>query len=239
MGGTVAVTLRKPDGTEYRMDRWTNSMPWGIGNRKMITHDMAHVDEYLKEWLGMKEDYEQNKETGVYEYPMTDCYFPSEGLAPCGYGLVVVDMVNNVILSMQGYTSFDSLCAASISMDLPHGINDPDSNVSIFKEFYDAGKVPGVMTRDSFKIADAGGDPYLPLTQSFDELMEELVDPDKRNLFDFKLDLSPFTLEEFEEYNPQALIKYRARLLELGFELTDKENEIWAAAIDEALEEYA
>jgi len=228
MGGTVAVTLRKPDGTEYRMSRWTNSMPWGIGNMKLMRHDMNHVDTYLEQWLGMKDDYEKNKESGVFEHNMTDCYFPSSGMVPDGYGLVVVDMVNNVILSMQNYTAFDSLCAASVAMDV-HNAADPDSNAAIFKEFINAGQVAGVLRKSNWEESN----PYKPLTQT-----AELADWKKNDIFDFKLDLSPFTLEEFEEYEPQALIKYRARLLELGFELSDKENEIWAAAIDDAIEEY-
>lgn len=240
MGGTVAVTLRKPDGTEYRMNRWTNSMPWGIMNMKMLTHDMAHVDEYLEQWLGMKADYEKNKGTGKFEHNMTDCYFPSEGLAPCGYGLVVVDMVNNVILDMQGYTSFESMCAASIGME--HGntygtqASDEDSNTSIFKAFLDAGKVTGMLTRDSFDKDLPRDEWYKPVTQSFEELLAEITG-DKRDIFDFKLDLAPFTYEKFEECEPQALRDYRARLLELGFTLTDEENKIWADTIKEYEEE--
>jgi len=233
MGGTVAVTLRKPDGTEYRMDRWTNSMPWGFNNMKLMRHDMDHVDEYLEQWLMMQTDYEKNKGTGKFENNMTECYFPSNGLAPLGYGLVVVDMVNNVILSMQGYTAFDSLCAASVSMGLMNESN-PDSNAYMLREFIEAGQVAGVLRKSNWEEPN----PYVALTQTYDEVVAELADWENNDIFDFKLDLSPFTLEEFEEYNPQALIKYRARLLELGFELTDKENEIWAAAIDEAIEEY-
>ncbi|GAG29822.1 unnamed protein product, partial [marine sediment metagenome] len=118
MGGTTSVTLRKPDGEEFRMTRWTNSMPWGICNPRMFNKDESHMDDYLKQWLDMKEDYEKNVKTGKFELEMTDCYFPSEGLAPCGYGLTVVDHVNNIILDMQGYTSFHTMNVASVSLDI-------------------------------------------------------------------------------------------------------------------------
>lgn len=238
MGGTVAVTLRKPDGTEYRMDRWTNSMPWGIGNMKMLKHDMAHVDDYLKQWLEMRDDYERNKATGKFELNMTECYATPDGLAPCGYGLVVVDMVNNVILSMQDYTAFDSMCAASVQLDIPHNTADADSNYQIFKEFFDAGQVKGMLTRDSFDNARSNNsnDLYAPVPDCFDEVLA-LLDPSKRDVFEFKLDLKPFTLETFDGYNTDELKAYRARLLELGFVITDEENKIWDDLITEYEEE--
>jgi len=239
MGGTVAVTLRKPDGTEYRMDRWTNSMPWGITNLKMLQHDMTHVDAYLEQWLEMKADYDKNNDSANFELNMTDCYFPSEGLAPCGYGLVVVDTVNNAILSMQGYTNFESICAASVGLDIPRGIGDPDSSYECFKEFLEAGKVTGMMTRQSFDNAteDGMGDVYVPVDLTMDEIVAEITG-DKRDIYDFRIDLKPFTYEEFDEYEPNALKAMRARILELGFELSDSENKVWDECIKEAIEDY-
>jgi len=239
MGGTVAVTLRKPDGTEYRMSRWTNSMPWGITNLKLLQHNMTHVDAYLEQWLGMKEDYEKNKDSGEFEFDMTDCYFPSAGLAPDGYGLVVVDMVNNVILDMQGYTSFDSICAASVGLDVPHNMDDEDSSYQCFKALLEAGHVTGMMTRDSFDAATdkADGNRYIPVDMTMDEIVAEITG-DKRDIFDFKIDLKPFTYERFEEYEPTELIRYRKRLRELGFKFTREEKASWDECIREAKEEY-
>lgn len=242
MGGTVAVTLRKPDGTEYRMNRWTNSMSWGICNLKMLNSDEQHIEDYLHQWKEMRDDYERNKDSGEFEHNMTDCYFPSDGLAPCGYGLVVVDHINKVILDMQGYTSFDTICAASISLE--HSGNvlgvqpaDADSETQIFKEFLKAGKIGGVLTRDSYNENTPREDWYRPVTETFEEIIAELTS-DRRDWFDFKVDLSPWSYEKFEECSPQALRAYRARLIELGFELSDEENKVWDEWIKEYEEEY-
>ena len=236
MGGTVAVTLRKPDGAEYRMDRWTNSMPWGICNLKMLQSDEAHITEYLKPWLDMQDDWERNKESGVFENNMTSCYFPSMGLVPCGYGLVVVDHINKVILDMQGYSGLDNIAPVSLSLELPRKMPedgvftfDPDGSVVRFKEFLDAGLVKGIKTKDSFDKLD----------MTFDQLVVKLMDwENTRDWYKFDLDLNGWSYESFGEYDPVAMKAMRNRILELGFVISDEENKAWDALIKEYEEEY-
>ena len=236
MGGSVAVTLRKPDASEFRMTRWTNSMPWGICNDKMFNADEEHMDEYLEQWLGMKDDWDKNHKSGNFEFPMTDCYFPGAGLVPDGYGLVVVDHVNKVILDMQGYTSFDNINVAGIGLDIDN--TDVDSKYSIFKEFMAAGKVKGVTTAESHKE----GREYDELdTQDLDVWRDRI----KNNfgsfggagIYQFIIDTAPFTIERFEECNSLETARMHLRVKELGFVLTDEENKFWAETIVEQKEE--
>ncbi len=243
MGGTTSVTLRKPNGDEYRMTRWTNSMPWGICNPRMFNADEAHMDDYLHQWLEMKADYEKNVKSGNFENEMTECYFPGEGLVPCGYGLTVVDHVNNVILDMQGYTSFGTMNVAGISLDIrktdegKYECDMDDSSFLCFKEFLEDDRIVGIEV-----ASDTGyGLKTIPLpTNDLSKLVNILGDYDnltKKKWFNFAIDTAPFTIETFDECNSLEIARMHLRLKELGFELSDEENKVWADVIKERKEE--
>ena len=243
MGGTTSVTLRKPNGKEFRMTRWTNSMPWGICNPRMFNADEAHMNDYLKQWLDMKADYESNKDSGNFEHNMTDCYFPGEGLAPCGYGLTVVDHVNNVILDSQGYTSFHNMNVAGVSLDInkvgegKYECNMDDSSFLCFKEFLEEGRITGVEVINP----EGNGLVTIPLPSNDISKLVDIIgnydNPMKNKWFNFALDISPFTIETFEECNSLETARMYARVLELGFELSDEEKEVWHALVREQKEE--
>jgi len=240
MGGTTSVTLRKPDGEEFRMTRWTNSMPWGICNAKMFNADDKHMNEYLFQWQDMKRDYEANKDTGNFEHNMTECYFPSAGLAPCGYGLTVVDHVTNTIFDMQGYTSFDSMSVAGVSLDMNEtktGFecnNDPDSTFTSMLDFINDDRIIGVTTSKSY---DEG--------RAFDEIesfeLEKLLPKiwgsvrTRSSWYQFILDTRPFTIKTFEESSIGAASMF-ACLEEAGFTFSDDERKEWADWIKEKME---
>ena len=109
MGGNLAWTLRLSDGTEYRMDRWTNSMPSLIVNPDFLDEKPQAIEEALESWLKMRDDWTRNKGKGPFELPMTPVYAPYPfGMKPSEYGLVVTDFQTKTFLSLQGYTSFES-----------------------------------------------------------------------------------------------------------------------------------
>lgn len=134
MGGSIAVTVREPNGTEHRMCRWTNAIPWFMKNIRLLNKDPAHIREYLKDWQDMRADYEKHKDEwealkqkygdkvwdhdGPFEFPMTDAYAPYPFLAPLEYGLVVFDMQKNHILDYQGYTSPDAIDSVAVVFDM-------------------------------------------------------------------------------------------------------------------------
>ncbi|MFZ3584423.1 hypothetical protein ACOI1H_20000 [Loktanella sp. DJP18] len=116
MGGNLAWTIRLEDNTEYRMDRWTNTMPTLIINPAFLSGTQSAIDEALESWLAMKDDWEANKDTEDYALPMTGAYAPYPyGLMPSEYGLVVTDFVTKTILSLQGYSNFGKLNAVRLS----------------------------------------------------------------------------------------------------------------------------
>jgi len=103
MGGTIAWTTRLPDGAELRMHRWTNAMPWAVVNLGLLNLEERHLDAMHSQWKEMRADYEAHKDDGEYEFHMTSAYFPGGGLAPAGYGLLVIDCKTRTILHSQGY----------------------------------------------------------------------------------------------------------------------------------------
>jgi hypothetical protein len=115
MGGNLAWTLRTPEGTEYRMDRWTNSMANLIHNPDFLDGTKAGIDQALEEWLLMKSDWENNHKTHAFEHPMTPYYGPYPfGLLPSEYGLVVTDFTTHTILSLQHYTDLSGIIASRL-----------------------------------------------------------------------------------------------------------------------------
>ena len=97
MGGTVAVTVRKEDGTVIPMHRWTNSLPYWIKTRKFIENPSKTMEEYI---------YQDQEDSEAF-------------VAPEGYGLVVIDLKEKKILSYQDYTTFDLIFGtAKFSIDL-------------------------------------------------------------------------------------------------------------------------
>jgi len=115
MGGNLAWTLRLDDGTQYRMDRWTNAMPELITDPDFIAGEPAAIETALESWLDMKADWEENRGTEAFRHPMTPVYAPYPfGLRPSEYGLVVTDFQTRTILSLQGYTNFGTINAVRL-----------------------------------------------------------------------------------------------------------------------------
>lgn len=101
MGGSVAVTVRKKDGTVVPMCRWTNSLSYWIKSKKFLTDPTAVMESFIE--AGKESPY--NQEDSL--------------VAPEGYGLVVIDLKTETILTYQDYTSFDfDFGKAGFSLDL-------------------------------------------------------------------------------------------------------------------------
>jgi len=243
MGGSIAVTMRTPDGTIHKMCRWTNILGWVVTNLRLAQKDPEHIKKVLKPWQDMRADWLKGK---PYKYPMTDVYGHYDHLAPYGYGLVVIDMVNDVILSWQGYTNLETVTGASIRLSLDGrvlGEEPGDTEVDRFRALFDAGRVKGVYTysrktkEHGFQEFDKG----YPWT--FQELLEELeahewAGNDQIDVLwtQFVIDLSPFTVEDFEE-SVQGIRAMRERVIELFAEPDEEEERIWAEFIAEMHED--
>jgi hypothetical protein len=106
MGGTVAWTIRLGDGALYKMNRWTNVVGDFHLSPKFLQGDPEAFHEAVEAWLGMKDDWERNKDTGEYENNMTGRYAPyPASIRPVDYGIIVTDFQTKTVGSCQGYTS--------------------------------------------------------------------------------------------------------------------------------------
>lgn len=226
MGGSIAVTLREPDGTEHRMCRWTNILPWMCLSVGTFKKSRRHIREILKQWEDMGKDWEANKDTGKFKYRMTPCYHPFNLLAPDDYGLVVLDMKSNVILTMQNYTGLTTLTVPA------HESIDPDRFDQV-KKLLAAGRIQGW---DGFwkSSTEPITKPLPPGTtwEQFLELHEKMWGDPDFFLRGVLIDTNPFKVEKFRR-DEEGIRAFRQRVLDLGFVLTPEDEARWTKWLEE------
>ena len=219
MGGTVSVTIREENGTEHRMARWTNSLPRFVNNIRTYQKDSQHIQDYVsRDSDTWKED--------------------NEGLAPVQYGLVVLDLKTDTILTMQGYTSFSYISGAGIRLsidDRRFRDDDGPNEFDLFKELLYDGRVTSAR---SFNGPAGMTNVDLTNTKPCEVLKTFKSGVQGNGLEIVNIDPTPFVIEKFDE-SSQGAIDMKNRLAELGFQYTRKEDEIWREWIDERKEEEA
>jgi hypothetical protein len=236
MGGSLAVTIREPSGVEHRMCRWTNPTPYFVNSPKLVAKDKAYLKDYLKQWYEMVEDLKLPK--GKRQHPMTECYAPHPYLAPCEYGLLVIDMQKDAILHSQGYTSYGGQDVIGLQLELEElkqrkggnvflhvGATQPDSKLASLRGFAAEGRVRRIAaynhaTGGFVEVRPLGGVP-------FDEIVKFVGGLERDRHYRIEYDMSPFKVERFADHDKQGLEALRSRVLELGFKLSKKEHEIW------------
>jgi len=239
MGGSVAVTLREPDGTDHRMCRWTNCLPYYVRNLKIVQKDPDHINNFLRQWERMREDYLLHKDDEQYEFPMTPAYAHYTLLAPYGYGLVVIDMQKERILDCQGYCSFDSEHGVHLANDnsfFPKYDRGDHDRLDAFKyededeenvcyrwaQFFNEGRITKTTKWDKEKRKIVEVENFTSLTQAADNDVSE---------YEFHYDYSPFTITKFPEA-PDGLEEMKRVIVEeLGFVLSEEEEEQWEEEI--------
>jgi len=138
MGGSISVTLIEENGSMHKMQRWTNPVPRFMKDMKFFQKDKEHIQNYLNGWLPLKEDWEKNGPNGPFKHAGTKDFFPSIGMSPAEYGILVIDLEKNKIFSIQNYTDVDGIERLNRKVD-----EDDDwfeKNES-YKEFENAGRI--------------------------------------------------------------------------------------------------
>ena len=216
MGGTIAMTIREPDGTEHRMARWTNPIPDFINNLGFINKDPEHLAKYQSQWMGMRKDWLDHIATCTnmthgdckFLYPMTPCYAPTSELAPDGYGLIVIDMQKDVIISCQGYCAIGNFLLGKYISG--------NEEWEWAQNLLDAGKILSV---------ESMGKP-VKVPKKINNLKK------KQFTLTLKVDLSPFKVIKVSEGDYKAL---KLEVLKLGFTLSPEEEQLWDKAIKESV----
>jgi len=231
------------------MCRWTNILPDTLNNLRLIEKDSAYIQDSVKTWYEMKADYEAHNEDGQFEHAMSPIYGDHPFLAPVGYGLVVVDMVNNQILDYQGYTSIGRISSVSIRSDITenecgghtllyigpeerrpkqkgvHNAFNSDDEYSAamrFRKLYEAGRIPSAIDQTSRECLSLDG-------KSLDQIAEMIM---SKKYYTFPIAMSPFQITEYREHDARDAVKMREKIEELGFTLSSKEKNLWAQWIE-------
>ena len=99
MGGTLAVTIRDPQGQWHKMARWTNPTPYTFTSSDFLNGGKM-LTEYLQTWHEMCSDFDAWAAKGSpkeIDIGMAEVYCSPTGsrdmIAPDEYGLVYIDFI--------------------------------------------------------------------------------------------------------------------------------------------------
>jgi hypothetical protein len=225
MGGSVAETIRKKDGTLIKMARKT-----GIYNTMFFSKEFNSNDEDLainnhcKAFFEMKEDYEN----GTNKFLMSSVYGHYSSLAPTDYGLVVIDFERKKIHSMQGYDTPGYEHAVRFSEIY---VNDKGT-----EQDYNFLVENNLLNFYSFRNGELLGDveKLFGSKITLKKLRKELNKNYSRDINMAKM--KPKKLEEFEiiVYNetPEGTIDFFKNLVNDGFVFTDEDLNNWKEHIN-------
>lgn len=240
MGGTVGETIRRENGEVIKMARKTGAYNWMFFTKDFCekNFDVA-IDKHIEKFLEMKEDYESGE---PYKFPMSPVYGWCNEMAPIDYGLVVIDIKNKKVHSMQGYDNpgFNHLIMLSKTMVLDKetesNYNDLISNNYLYfsnrnNEIKDVKEMFG----ENFNLIKLRNK-----IDGFFSKIKSILDSDS-NLLEIMMYpkvLSEFKLCSYEE-SPNGTLKFFKELIKDGFEINEEEFEMWKERIvDCDLEEF-
>lgn len=236
MSGIVSVTLRLPSGKEFRQT-WPTSALHRLQHPGVMDKDPGYL-HYLAH--GPWEIWQ------VHPGP----------LAPQEYGLVVVDLVHNRILSQQTATDLESILLTYVTQtwtqkersdtcpSLPAFLRVQPHGETVLVDdekgppWYTTADTPAHRFSALYRagriraLTSLGGTSYLPVPQNDLRKVLEISHQIARNtssLLTYTVDLSPLQIERFE--HPRTGVpqwrSLQKRLLSLGFRLSEAEKEIW------------
>lgn len=222
MGGNIAWTVRRADGSELRMSRWTNIFP-DIVSDEFLAGDDAAFDDAMKVWFEMKKDWVTNGPNGPYEHNMTPVYAPYPyGFRPDEYGFICVDFINNTVISCNHYTSFDHIFVSSTWWTRDRGYAD---RIQRYEKWFAEGRFT------SFWLWYNNTNTYskepLPPAESFRQLVEIVGQHD--NTF-AQIDVKPpegWTFKDISSETTAGRQQAYDEILALGFQLDDNEKTDW------------
>ncbi len=217
MGGPVAIAVRDPLGTVHCFDAWTADISAFFDSVEFLDGDPTHIDFLYRE-CALK-----------------------DRLAPHGYGLVLGDMMNKVILTMQDYTTIGDLNGAGIRLSQENVRGTSSVVISMpqdpqFEEYLRFGNLLAAdrikkITRVSRLHWDQKGEIIEDEVEygDVDQLIERYKD---YSFWRVHIDTSPYTVENFN-YITTGIKAMQRRVSELGFKLTEVDLEGWTEYISD------
>lgn len=233
MGGSIAITIREPNGTIHKKGVWTNPLPNMLKDIRIHKKDMNYIKKELLDW---NSDYH------------TDL------LAPLTYGLIVIDLQTNHFVECNNYSQFQWVDGVSLSNDMKVS-NKGDYGYTLGGELYY--KDPkDAFYDDEYADACAKLRPWLwegrvkaylwdrkekqqilinesPTIEQIIEANKEYLEEGSIPRYTSLLCDMQFSLEWSPEWNyisyrgKKGFHQLRAKIEELGFVLTDEEKQAW------------
>lgn len=215
MGGTITLAVRYDANTLWSSSEgWTNSLPWTV-QELAYSADPA---ESLRTYCG---------------------YYPPDGdkpqCFPNGYGLVVFDLVTKTLLHFQGYSHLVHVTSI-FSVDDSRGQGRNQELYDHLEKIHDKGRLyleRTVIRGDEVTIDKLLSTDYPSLVEFIREASDlqynrfNRSNPEgERHNYAAAVDISPWTIEEFEE-SAEGFLAFKARLLELDFNLSPYEHAKW------------
>lgn len=231
MSGTLAVTLREPDGTEHRLLGWNTVAP-SFARAGLPEGEPEAIADVLDSWTRMRADLAENGPSGPFRYRNTAWFGPPGLLAPAEYGLLVVDLAEGVILDGQEGHPLDQVPLYRIlgELEVVDGVVSclEDSAADRFARLYGAGRVLTLYLPTIERKIDLPPDEPESLFRFLIELRGRIAH-DTRLFSWFSLDLAPLRLERFDYQSRAQMRQMRRRVRELGFRLSTAESQAWRA----------
>lgn len=232
MGGSISVVIVKPNGEIFKTLAWTNPLPNFINTIHFINKDLEHIERYTKRIVRARKDIQNPELRKKYDSDRIE-ELTQELLAPEGYGLVVFDLKNNLILSCQGYTSFGDISATLIELTLGGSVLTDDGldAVTRIKEIIEAKKIKDIdmlpeMEKSLKSKYNISKKDLINIT--FPKLTKLLQDARNDRFclwFDFILNMSPFKIINYEEDKKGCKKMYKK--VKSLYHLSDEEKTMW------------
>tara|TARA_Y100000588_G_scaffold58958_1_gene57609 strand:+ start:34668 stop:35348 length:681 start_codon:yes stop_codon:yes gene_type:complete len=216
MGGTVKISIRTEDKI-YNLDAYTSFI-------KYVALDVALLKKDKKRILDIVKEAE-----GYYDFKHEE-----QLLSPDGYGLVYIDLVKDVIISNQGYTSLEYISSFSLrrfdQKDLESmAENKISKNEEIQQiiDLYFEGLIP--KTFDYYNYEKNKEESYTFKASNLKEFLLEC-----KNIKKFTNDLnipvnlpSNYKLYEMDSYDIEDYKKIKKQISDLGVEFSKEEEFDW------------
>lgn len=227
MGGIIAETIIKKDGTILKMARKTGAYNWMFFSKEFNegNFDKA-IENHVEIFNKMREDFLSGE---PYEMPMSPVYGWCEETSPIDYGLVVIDFKNKKIYSMQEY-------------DTPGYFHSSMLSNVVVLEKEEKENIDFLIKNNLLEVLEDSSDEYKSLgdvksffgnnvdlnkVKKYNNIgIRDFFKPPKRVIF-FPKVMSDFEFKRYEE-TPNGLIDFAKDLKFDGFNFNEVEIKSWS-----------
>ena len=203
MGGTISVVIRDMKAEVHKLLAWTNPTPYFIHDLRFIAKDAKYFADYI-----------HGEDKGGF-------------LAPCDYGLLVIDLITEQVIHCQDYSDY---ARHFISSNFPRSEEELAAYMDedkTFSELYDAGRLRNIV------LTERGSETKVNAEQvGFVDGIDFVKKVHTQYLWaDFDVDLSPWDVRAMPD-SKDGWKEFRGVCMEL-FGLSNDDEAEWDDWIEE------